>query len=85
MQTRLAGRVSPEKRGLLVKLATAWGSKKFEKYAAEAAGSLLARAKDEKLGAEDRVSAALELIGHRASDKETVAAILDLTGEPSDL
>jgi putative membrane-bound dehydrogenase-like protein len=74
---RLAGRLSPERRGPLVKLATAWGSKRFEKYAAEAAGALLAKAKDENAPGEQRAAAARELIGYRA-DKETVQLLLDL-------
>ncbi|MFO0809103.1 MAG: PVC-type heme-binding CxxCH protein [Gemmataceae bacterium] len=74
---RLAGRLSPERRGLLVKLATAWGSKRFEKYLAEAAGALLAKVKDESASGEQRATAARELIGYR-SDKETVQTLLDL-------
>jgi putative membrane-bound dehydrogenase-like protein len=74
---RLATRLSPERRGLLVKLATAWGSKRFEKYMAEAVAALVAKAKDESLSGEQRAAAARELIGYRA-DKETVQTLLDL-------
>ena len=75
---RLAARLSPERRGQLVKLAAAWGSKKFEKYTAEVASSLLARIKNETLKADERIAAARELVGHRAADKETVQTLLDL-------
>jgi putative heme-binding domain-containing protein len=75
---RLVSRLPPERRGVLVKLATAWGSKKFEKYAAEVSSSLLARVRDEALPAEERTAAARELVGYRAADKETVQTLLDL-------
>jgi putative membrane-bound dehydrogenase-like protein len=75
---RLAARLPPERRGLLVALATAWGSQRFEKHAAEVARSLLARVKDESLTTEDRTAAARELAGHRAADKDLAPALLDL-------
>ncbi|MCI0460913.1 MAG: c-type cytochrome, partial [Gemmataceae bacterium] len=75
---RLAARLSPERRGLLVQLATSWGSKRFEKYAAEVARALLARVKEEALPLEQRIAAARELAGHRAVDKEIVKTFLDL-------
>src|SRR5581483_3464939 len=71
------GRLSPERRGLLVKLAAGWGSKRFEKYTAEVVGTLLARAKDETLGADERITAARELVGHRSFDRDVVTALLD--------
>jgi putative membrane-bound dehydrogenase-like protein len=76
---RLAGRLAPERRGLVVKLATGWGSKRFEKYMAEAADALLAKVKDENAAADQRATAARELIGYRA-DRETVQTLLDLIG-----
>ena len=80
---RLAARLSPERRGQLVKLATAWGSKKFEKYAAGVAASLLAQLKNESLQVEERVAAARELVAHRANNKETVQTLLDLVSPRS--
>jgi putative membrane-bound dehydrogenase-like protein len=71
-------RLAPEQRGGLVKLAVSWGSKKFEKYAAEAAQSLLAQVKNETLKTEDRLAAAHELIGYRSTDQQAVQALLDL-------
>jgi putative membrane-bound dehydrogenase-like protein len=84
---KLVARVAPERRGALVKMATAWGSKNFEKYAAEAVKTLLAQVKDESLGAEERINAARELVGQRPTDKETVQTLLDLITPrtPSDL
>src|SRR5262249_2823588 len=71
-------RVSPEGRGLLINMATTWGSKKFEKYAAEVSGLLLARVKDESLGTEQRIAAVREFTGNRIADKEAVQTLLDL-------
>jgi putative membrane-bound dehydrogenase-like protein len=75
---KLAARVAPERRGALVKLATAWGSKNFEKYALEARKSLLTQVENDKLSAEERVNAARELIGHNPADKQMVQTLLDL-------
>ncbi len=75
---RLAALLPPERRGLLVQLATAWGSKRFEAYAAEVSRSLLARIKDEAVQVEERIAAARELAGHRSADKDMVKTLLDL-------
>jgi uncharacterized protein len=74
---RLLGRLSPERRGVLVRLASAWGSKQFVQAGAEVAKSLLAKVGDAALKPEDRVAAAAELVGYQASDKAPVAVILD--------
>jgi putative membrane-bound dehydrogenase-like protein len=75
---RLAAKLPPEQRGVLIKLATTWGSQKFEKYAAEASRSLLQRVKDESLTTPERLTAAKELAGLRSTDPETVRTLLDL-------
>src|SRR5262249_7525006 len=75
---KLVTRVAPERRGALVKLATTWGSKKLETYAAEAVKTLLAQVNNESLSAEERIAAARELVGQRPTDKETVQTLLDL-------
>jgi putative heme-binding domain-containing protein len=75
---RLSYRLPPERRGLVVKLAIAWGSKKFEKHAAEVARLLLARVQNEAIETEERIAAARELLGHRASAADTVKTLLDL-------
>jgi putative heme-binding domain-containing protein len=74
---RLVPRLPPERRGELIKLATTWGSQKFEKYAAEVSRLLLARVKDEALKPEERIAAARELVSYRIVDKEAVQALLD--------
>jgi uncharacterized protein len=74
---RLLTRLSPERRGVLVRLAASWGSKSFGEAGAEVAKALLAKVADVKLKAEDRVAAAAELIGYQSSDKAAVVAVLD--------
>jgi putative membrane-bound dehydrogenase-like protein len=73
LQTRL----SPGARGQLLRLAGAWGSKAFEKNAAEIAKTLLATVADEKAGEEQRVAAARQLVEFRPTDAKTAEAILD--------
>ncbi len=75
---RLAGRLVPAKRAMLIRLASAWGSKQFEKVAAEVVAALVARVKDESLGAGDRVTAARELIENQPADKNAVQTLLDV-------
>jgi putative membrane-bound dehydrogenase-like protein len=75
---RLLPRLPLARRGVLIKLATAWGSKKFEKYASEISRSLLARVKDKSLDNAERIAAARELVASRLTDKDTVKVVLDL-------
>ncbi len=75
---KLATRLPAERRAGLLKLAVAWGSKSFEKAAAEVMRSLLTRMKDEKSAAEDRIAAARELVEYRSNDKVIIENILDL-------
>jgi len=74
---RLLPKLVPERRGLLIKLAATWGSKKFETYAAEVVRSLLARVKDETLKPEERIATARELVAYQIADKEAVQTVLD--------
>jgi putative membrane-bound dehydrogenase-like protein len=74
---KLLTRLPPERRGELIKLSIAWGSKKFEQRAAEVSRSLLAKVKDESLSAPDRIAAARELAGYRSADKATMEALLE--------
>jgi putative membrane-bound dehydrogenase-like protein len=74
---RLAARLPGARRAVVVKLASAWGSKKFQKYEAEVATTLLTRVKDEKLSAEERSAAARELVEYRPADVKTAETILD--------
>jgi putative membrane-bound dehydrogenase-like protein len=74
---KLITRLPPERRGELIKLTTTWGSKKFERLAAEVSRSLLTKVKDESLPAAERVAAARELAGYRSGDVGTVEALLE--------
>jgi uncharacterized protein len=74
---KLLNRLPPERRGELIKLTIAWGSKKFEQRVAEVSRSLLAKVKDESLPATDRIDAAGELAGYRRADVATVEALLE--------
>jgi putative membrane-bound dehydrogenase-like protein len=73
---RIVARMPPERRGELIKLTVAWGSKKFEKLAADVSRSLLAKVKDDSLSAANRIAAARELVGYRSGDMATVEAVL---------
>ena len=74
---KLITRLPPERRGELIKLTVAWGSKKFERMAAEVSRALLAKVKDESLSATDRIAAARELAGYRSADLATVETLLE--------
>jgi putative heme-binding domain-containing protein len=74
---KLMTRLPPERRGELIKLTVAWGSKKFEQLAAEVSRALLARVKDDSLSAPERLAAARELVGYRSADPATVEAVLE--------
>lgn len=64
-------------RGNLVRLASALGSKEFEKYGREIAESLLAAVTDAQRSDDQRAESARQLIGFRSSDAQAVAAVLD--------
>jgi putative membrane-bound dehydrogenase-like protein len=74
---KLIARMPPERRGELIKLTSAWGSKKFERLAAEVSRALLAKVKDEALSAADRIAAARELAGYRNADTAIVETLLE--------
>jgi putative heme-binding domain-containing protein len=74
---KLLSKLSPERKGVLVRLANSWGSKQFARAGAEVVKALLARVGDAKISADDRAAAAAELIGYQAADKAAVAVILD--------
>jgi putative membrane-bound dehydrogenase-like protein len=74
---RLLARLSPGGKGGLIKLATAWGSKGFEKYAAETTTSLLAVVGDAKAGDAARADAARQLAEFRPNDEQVVEKLLE--------
>src|SRR5439155_2465037 len=73
----LAPRLSPERRGVLVRLATGWGSKQFATAGAEIIGALKAKLADPKQTPEARTAAAAEWLGYASTDAQVVTAILD--------
>ncbi len=73
----LIARLPPERRGELIKLTVSWGSRKFERLAAEVSRSLLAKVKNESLPAAERVAAARELAGYRSADVATAQTLLE--------
>jgi putative membrane-bound dehydrogenase-like protein len=75
---RLAARLPAEQRGLLVKLAVNWGSKRSEQSAIEVAQTLLKRLEDESLSTAIRLTAASELVEIRGSDQKTIETVLGL-------
>jgi putative membrane-bound dehydrogenase-like protein len=75
---KLFDRVSPGAKGQLVRLATMWGSKAFEKQAAEIGKTLLATVSGDKQTDKERIAAAKQLIEFRASDGEAVTSLLEL-------
>jgi putative membrane-bound dehydrogenase-like protein len=74
---KLMDRLSPERRGVLVRLAVSWGSKQFATAAEEIAKTMLARVKDADARTSERIAAAEELLGFQPGSKELTAAILD--------
>ena len=75
---KLAGRLPPERRGVLVRLAAGWNSRALGDAGAEAVAGLLARAKNESAPADERVAAAAELLAYKATDADTVKTLLAL-------
>jgi putative membrane-bound dehydrogenase-like protein len=73
----LLKRLSPGSKGQLIRLATTWGSKGFEKYASETSQALLTTVTDEKTSEANRIDAARQLIAFRADDPAMVDALLD--------
>jgi putative membrane-bound dehydrogenase-like protein len=74
---KLAAKLSPDRRGALVRMASGWGSKQFAQAGAELMKSLAAKLADSKLKVEDRVAAAGEMLGYQPADKAVVVAILE--------
>ena len=75
---QVAQHLSPEKRAALVRLATRWGSKKFETYAAEIVRSLSDRMHDVSLSIPERIDAARELVVYRPVDTQVIQSVLAL-------
>jgi putative membrane-bound dehydrogenase-like protein len=74
---KLAGRLPAGTRGLLIKMAAAWGTKRFERYAAAARADLLAQLRDADRSDDDRIAAAGELAAFGERDSKIVEELLD--------
>jgi putative membrane-bound dehydrogenase-like protein len=72
----LLAKLSPGAKGSLLRLATLWGSKKFEKDAAETMTTLLAAVADDKKGDGARADAARQLVEFRPKDEQLVEKVL---------
>ncbi len=68
--------LSPAAKGQLVRLSTAWGSRKLEEYSAQIVADLLTIVADKAIGVERRVEAARQVIRFRNQDDEVAAEIL---------
>ncbi len=70
-------RVNPGTRGVLVKLAINWGSKRFESYSDQIAKSLLTEIADEDKSDADRIAAAQQLVEFKPTDDSVVDSLLE--------
>ncbi|HEV3024930.1 MAG TPA: glycosyl hydrolase, partial [Pirellulales bacterium] len=84
---RVLNRLAPDQRGAMIRLASTWGSKRLEKFAAEATRALFERVQNEKLKTDERLASARELVSYRLTDKATAESLLDLVtiSTPPDL
>ncbi|TWU56652.1 Trehalose utilization [Rubripirellula tenax] len=80
IETRLEDalpRVASGTRGLMVKLVTGWGSKRFAKYGQEISDSMLATVRDESASDQDRIDAAKQIVEFMPEDAGVVVSLLD--------
>jgi uncharacterized protein len=66
----------------LVRLATAWGTEKFQKYADDIVQSLAAAAADDKKADDERISASRQLIEFRSGDSDVIQSLMDIVVSP---
>ncbi len=70
-------RLSPGSQGLLVKLASGWGSARLESFGRKVSAALLRELDDDKLPVAKRVAAAQKLIDFQSLDEAVVTQLLD--------
>jgi len=70
-------RLSPGSQGLLVKLASGWGSARLESFSRKVSAALLREIDDNKLPVTKRVAAARKLIDFQSRDEAVVTQLLD--------
>lgn len=75
---KLLASAGPGAKGHLLRLATRWGSQRFEKYTTEIATALMSTVVDAKRSDEARATAAKQLVDLRNSDAQIVTKLLDL-------
>ncbi len=73
----LLPKLSIGSQGLLIKLASSWGSKSFVAHAAKVAESMVAALQDPKRSDDDRVAAAREVLSFLPREVDPVKKILD--------
>jgi putative membrane-bound dehydrogenase-like protein len=74
---KLAGRLPAGSRGLLIKLAATWGSKRFEQHAAKARDDLMRLLRDTERPDAERIAAAGELAAFGQRDGKVVEELLE--------
>jgi uncharacterized protein len=80
--SKLLQTLSTGSQGQLVKLVTAWGSKKFQRYADEIVESLTDSIGDEQMADERRVAAARQLVDFRGSQADVVEPLIEVVASP---
>lgn len=74
----LLNKLSPSSKAKLIRLASVWGSRALEQYAAEIVKSLLQTAGDRKRSTAERVQAAAQVVEFRPTDDQVVQQLLEL-------
>jgi putative membrane-bound dehydrogenase-like protein len=75
---KLLANLSPGAKGQLIKLASAWGNKEFEKYAGLLVESLLTATGDDKQTEAQRLDSARQLVAFRNDDSQVVDGLLKI-------
>ncbi|MCA9138456.1 MAG: ThuA domain-containing protein, partial [Planctomycetales bacterium] len=74
---KLVDRISSGSKGLLVRLATGWGSERFSKYGKEIADGLLEIVRDPDADESKRIASAAQLVEFMQEDADAVTDLLD--------
>ena len=75
---KLLPKLSGAARGQLVSLASRWGTKALDRYAADVVAALLIQVNSDKESEENRIKAATQLIDFRPGDREAANQLLAL-------
>ncbi|WP_182865584.1 PVC-type heme-binding CxxCH protein [Stieleria mannarensis] len=74
---KLVDRISPGSKGVLVRLATRWGSKRFSRYGKQIADGMMETVRDSDAAEADRIAAASQLVEFMQDDEDVVLDLLD--------